>query len=175
MSNTFFLSDLHLGHKNILEFAGKYRNFGKLQSVDEHDEWVIEQINSVVTKRDKLFLLGDICFNGNKLHMLARINTINIELILGNHDKFELSSYYPYVSKIHGFRKYRDYWLSHAPIHPIELRGHANIHGHMHHNCVPNSNYINVSVEQLNGIPIAYEDLWNKEVWESRRKDNASI
>ena len=54
--STYFISDLHLGHKGILNFSPD--RYG--DSVYEHDEYQISQIYSTVGKRDILFILGDV-------------------------------------------------------------------------------------------------------------------
>lgn len=154
MSRVFFISDLHLGHKSICKFAGKER--GGVTTVDEHDAWIVQQWNSTVTKRDLVWVLGDVCFDRSKLPLLKAMNGAK-HLILGNHDEFPLKEYEKYFNKIHGFMKYKGVWLSHAPI--AVLRGKYNVHGHMHHNSMDNPMYINVSVEQSNGVPQLWDDL----------------
>lgn len=47
--SVYFISDLHLSHKRILEFSGQYRDWAS--TVEEHDEILIDRINSVVSKR----------------------------------------------------------------------------------------------------------------------------
>jgi len=125
--SVFFLSDPHFGH----QLATEHRGF---TSAGEHDEAVLESINGAVRKRDKLFLLGDVVFNkplGESI--LPRINCSTIELIIGNHDKFSTGWYARYFHKVHGFRKYENFWISHCPIHPQEMyRCDGNIHGHIH-------------------------------------------
>lgn len=67
-----------------------------------------------------------------------------------------------YFNKVCGFEKYKKSWLSHAPIHPAELRGKINIHGHVHdatitdENGLPDLRYFNVSLENTGGRPIAH-------------------
>lgn len=161
MSRIFFISDHHFGHKSILSFAGQYRDNGKLLTIDEHDAWLIRQHNSIVTKNDLVWFLGDVCFDKAKLPLLKKMNGSK-HLILGNHDEFSSSEYLKYFNKIHGFMKYKGFWLSHAPIHETELRGKFNIHGHLHHNNINHPKYICVSVEQCNGLPISLEDILNK-------------
>lgn len=152
MSKVFVIADLHLGHKSILTFSGEYRGGGKLQTIDEHDQWIVSQWNSVVTKRDLVWVLGDVCFEKTKLPLLKKMNG-NKHLILGNHDEFSIQEYQKYFNKVHGFLKYKDVWLSHAPICSNSLRGKLNIHGHTHNRTTGNPAHICVSVEQLNGIP----------------------
>lgn len=156
MSRVFFISDLHIGHRAILKYSSAYR-YG--DNVDEHDLWLVTQWNSVVkSKKDIVYVLGDICFDKKKLWILDKMEGIKY-MLPGNHDLFDYELYRSYFEKIIGFKKYREFWLSHAPIHPQELRGRKNIHGHVHANSIPDDRYINVSVEALNGTPITLEEL----------------
>ena len=155
----YFTSDLHLGHDKAAEF----RDFGG--DVALHDKTIIDNINRVVGKRAKLFILGDIAFNRIGLEKVKDINCVNVELFLGNHDKFHVSTYLEYVPKISGFRKYKDCWLSHCPIHPNELyRCNYNIHGHVHKSGnsppIASERYINVNIDMHNYEVVAWEDLF---------------
>lgn len=165
MSKVLFISDLHLGHQNILKFSPT-RGGTDMKS---HSEWLVDQWNSVVTNQDLVWVLGDVCFNPIHMTYLNAMRGTK-HLILGNHCKFPLEKYSKYFNRIHGFLKYKESWLSHAPIHPDSLRNLINIHGHLHGGNVmklnPETNerekdkrYFNVSVEQLNGVPISYEDI----------------
>jgi len=157
MSKVYFISDLHLGHKSICEFSGPAR--GGVTTVDEHDNYIIDRWNSIVTKHDLVYVLGDVCFDMKSLPCLKEMKGTK-HLIYGNHDKFSHGVYTKYFNKIHGFMKYKGTaWLSHAPIHPMELRGKPNIHGHVHANSIPDPRYINVSVEALRGVPIVWEEI----------------
>lgn len=155
MARVFFISDLHLGHRNILKFVGPLRGG---TNVDEHDEWLVEQWNRVVHKRDLVWVLGDVAFEITKMPMLDRMYGTK-KLVLGNHDMFDLGVYRKHFSKIYGLVSHRKYWLSHAPMHPAELRGRKNIHGHMHKEKLDDDRYINVCVEQSYGIPRTLEQL----------------
>ena len=64
-----------------------------------------------------------------------------------------------FFDEVYGFHKYKEFWLSHCPIHPQELRGKYNIHGHVHHNNIPDKNYFNVCIEALNGLPIKLDEI----------------
>lgn len=165
MSRVWVISDLHLGHKNILKFAGKYR--GWADDVDHHDHTLIERIRSTCnSKKDLLFILGDVAMQVEKLELLSSIPARKI-LVRGNHDTFQDGVYRKYFESIQGVVSYKGLWLSHAPIHPVELRGRRNVHGHVHSNSVRNqrhtdlldSNYINACVENCNGFPINMADI----------------
>ena len=64
--NIFFTADMHFGHENMISFVDyngqKIRPFNTCQ---ECDELMIENWNSVVRPQDKIYVLGDICFNKN--------------------------------------------------------------------------------------------------------------
>lgn len=157
MSKVRFISDLHIGHGKIAEFSGQFR--GGVTNVDEHDQWIIEQWNQVVTKQDLVIVLGDVCFDESRLPLFKKMRG-NKHLLLGNHDKFTANKYLPYFNKIIGYQKYKGKaWLSHAPIHPGSLRGLFNIHGHLHQNTLPDPLYISVCVEAVGGRPISWDDL----------------
>ena len=81
----FYTSDTHFGHANIL--AMQPRPFS---SIEEHDEFLIERWNTVVTDDDMVFHLGDFAM---ALHERAdRVRWIfsrlrgRKHLVLGNHD-----------------------------------------------------------------------------------------
>jgi hypothetical protein len=49
--------------------------------------------------------------------------------------------------EVHALLKYKEFWLSHAPLSEVELRGKRNIHGHVHANSLPDIKYLNTSVD----------------------------
>ena len=161
MSKVFFISDLHIGHRTILKYSADYR-YG--DNIDQHDRWLVEQWNSVVNKNDLVYVLGDVCFDKNKMYLFHEMKGTKY-LLPGNHDLFPLEVYLQYFEKIKWFSKYKHHWISHAPIHPDELRGRKNIHGHVHAKSIKHKTgalddrYVNVSVEVVNGTPITYEQI----------------
>lgn len=168
MSQVKFISDLHLGHKRILEFSPNHR---KGPTTEDHDEWVVSTIAANMTKRDRLYILGDVILsNSIPLEILTRIPGDKI-LVRGNHDdRFTAKDFLEVFVDVLGISKYKGYWLSHAPIHPDELRGCKNIHGHVHTNSIMEKGdgldeydprYINVSVEALGAMPITMQQIVN--------------
>lgn len=154
MSVIRFISDLHLGHAKILQFSPD--RGGTCQ--ESHDAWIVDMWNSVVEKRDHVWILGDMCFNKMALRNLTKMNGQKT-LLVGNHDEMDWYTYHGWLDKVKGFTKFKNMWLSHCPIHPIELRGKTNVHGHVHMNTLQDPNYINVSVESLQGVPITLEEI----------------
>lgn len=153
----FFIGDLHLNHKNILKFRNNIPSH--ITTIDEYDDWVIERWNTKVTKRDKVFITGDFAF---KMQGIKRAKDLKGHKVLvkGNHDKFHISQYYGYMEDVVGFLSYKGkFWISHCPIHPVELRGKYNIHGHVHHNSIDDPRYINTSFDVLDGYPISFDEI----------------
>jgi len=76
----WFTSDTHFGHLGIISHANR-----PFSSVEEMDEALIYNINSVVKPNDQLFHLGDFAWKNHAAYR-ARINCKNITLVIGNHD-----------------------------------------------------------------------------------------
>jgi len=154
-SNVWFTSDLHLGHIG----SARHRGF---TSVEEHDAAIITHMQMVIGKRDKLFILGDVCWNNQSLKLLGELPGVK-ELIIGNHDTLHTYEYLKYFNKIHGFRSYKNFWLSHCPIHPQEIYRHAgNIHGHIHKGAATQNlgyPYYNVNQDYNNFCPVNYDTI----------------
>lgn len=116
MSKTYFTSDWHLGHKNIV----KHRPIFK--SIQEHNDTLINNFNKVIRKRDKVFFLGDIVFEPEDLRTIKNLNPCKKVLYLGNHDYLSAEEYLTVFDEVCAFRSFKSYWLSHCPIHPQEMR-----------------------------------------------------
>lgn len=160
MSKVYLIGDLHLGHDKILHFSPMRGG----TTTEEHDKWIIDQWNSVVTKRDTVWVLGDVAFSAEALHLKVGQLKGNKILVRGNHDRQDTKEYMRYFSHIYGIVKKNGFWITHAPVHPQELRGKRNIHGHVHQNHIMNGDviddrYINVSVENCNGIPVLFDSI----------------
>lgn len=84
LKNTWLTSDTHFFHENILKYCN--RPFG---SVEEMNEALVKNWNSVVKPDDHVYHLGDFCFgNVEKWNWCLEPGRLNghIHLILGNHD-----------------------------------------------------------------------------------------
>lgn len=165
MSKKYVISDLHLGHNNIIKFSKGLR-FG--ENIEEHDQWIIDQWNSVVTKQDLVYVLGDVSMTKKGLELVKKLKGSK-HLVKGNHDIESIDTYKQYFSAIYGLHNYRRvFWMSHAPIHPDSLRQMFNLHGHTHQTLVKmdngdiNPRYINCCVEMSYGVPQSLDDLYDK-------------
>lgn len=169
MVNTFFISDTHFGHSNILTFlradGTKLREF---ESIEEHDEHIVKCWNEVVRPQDKVYHLGDVVINRKALPIFSRLNG-HKRLVRGNHDIFRTKEYLEYFEEIYGCRVIDRIIFTHIPIHEDCLaRFRCNVHGHLHSNKVLTTNwgepkidsrYMNVSCEQVNYTPISLDEI----------------
>jgi len=171
MSNTFFASDHHFGHKNILTFPLR-----RFSDVEEMNEFMVEQHNRMVSPKDKTYFLGDVAFGSNNLKFLDRMNGEKI-LIKGNHDHDKLSNYQKYFKDVRGSHQFAAMLLTHIPVHPQSLsRWKVNVHGHTHAKKVqistwedtgigmyefdsPDPSYYCVCMEQHNYTPVSIDTI----------------
>jgi len=157
MNDTFFISDTHFGQYNYKKFVPWIVQM----THEEYIEQVITRWNSVVKNGDTVWVLGDVACNVQGLITFERLNGQK-HLIKGNHDIKCTLSYLRFFNSIHGIIKKHGYWLSHCPIHPAELRGLLNIHGHVHQNELIDPNYIYVGADKLQGYPISLDEINRK-------------
>lgn len=137
-------------------------------TADERKDIIVKNLQ-VVNKRDKMFVLGDVGNNRKPQHLI-HWNDVDgvLNLVQGNHDLCHVSEYLNYFDKVFGVVKYKNFTLSHIPLHPTQLRGRVNIHGHMHnghvmmeHNgkYVKDPRYINVNLDQTGLKPVTWEQI----------------
>ena len=79
--NTFFTSDIHFSHKNIIRYSNR-----PFESVEHMNKKLIENWNSMVKPTDYVFTLGDFAFCkiGQIMEILSQLNG-NIHMVTGNH------------------------------------------------------------------------------------------
>lgn len=171
MSEIFFTADLHFGHAK----AAKSRGF---ISPEQMSNVLVENYNHFVTKHDKVYILGDVAWTTKGLEYLHQLKGYKV-IVMGNHD-YKMARKYLEIpnTRIEGVshRNIGNFHavLTHIPIHPSEFyRWDVNIHGHLHgklvmqprnelgfiNTPVPDSRYINVSLEQTNLMPLHIEEL----------------
>jgi calcineurin-like phosphoesterase family protein len=163
-----FIADLHFGHENM----AKHRGF---PSAEEQDEFIVSQWNKTVSKRDVTYILGDVTMEKANYDILNRLNGKKY-VILGNHDKIgHTRKLLEYVDSVAGMTQYKGIFLTHCPVHPMEMgyRVKYNIHGHIHDKLVMypvtlfgfklftrvDKRYICVSCENVNYTPKTLEQL----------------
>lgn len=175
--STFVLADPHFGHQRMTECR-------PWATVEEHDEALIKNWNSVVHPKDRVYVLGDLSMNRRCIQTVGRCNGRKV-LVKGNHDTAKLKDYTPYFDDVracivnkHGII------MSHIPIHPQSMgtRFKLNVHGHLHDYKITKQTvdydpcyvqldpevheeidptYRCVSMEQINYTPLNLEEIIN--------------
>jgi calcineurin-like phosphoesterase family protein len=156
---SFFISDTHFGHKNIIKLADR-----PFSSVEEMDNKMVENWNDTVDEWDDVWFLGDFCWE--KDSGLKIFNTLKgrKHLIYGNHEKPALTfSWYSKQSDYIGFIEDVRFHLYHYPIHEWDgfYRNTIHLHGHVHGNqkYAGSKNMMNVSVENIGYTPISLDEV----------------
>jgi calcineurin-like phosphoesterase family protein len=137
----YFIADTHFGHEKVMR-AMLRRRPGKMplfESIEAHDDHLIDVINKTVDVNDELFVLGDFAQQPGKYRM--RINCKHVRLVRGNHDPYQKSKNVfgeiPYI--VH--TKVRDgeggslkVVLCHTPLAYWDgsHNGSGHLYGHLH-------------------------------------------
>lgn len=131
-----YISDLHLGHHNVITFDGR-----PFSDTDEMNDYLQDKWNMTVHKNDTIYILGDFCWYTDQIwQSLLRNLKGNKVLISGNHDLKQMSSRLktlfadikPYKEIEDGDRRVI---LSHYPIMCYRRSYDENtwmLHGHTH-------------------------------------------
>ena len=135
----YFTSDLHFGHQNIIQLT--QRPFNDIQEMNEK---LIENYNSVVEKEDTVYFLGDIAYEltlDEIYNLLSQLKGHKI-LIRGNHDlsyDYELTNRKQKIfDEINDFKMIQEddliFVLSHYPMLSWfdSHKGTIMLHGHIH-------------------------------------------
>lgn len=168
----WLISDTHFNHQGILGFE---RADGKpvrpFTTVEEMNETLISNWNSVVKPGDKVYHLGDVLFGEDKAGWMdANMKRMHGKkrLIFGNHDEPHLFVGKGHFQKTSVERYFKEHGLlmSHRPLNKDTLgekrydgASVVNVHGHYHTNPSPVGPYFCVCVEQINYTPIHIEDV----------------
>lgn len=140
--NNYYISDLHLGHSNALCFDSR-----PFSTLEEQDEQIIQNINSVVTPQDNLYFLGDISWYSPEktIELLNQINCKNRFLVIGNHDRIAKDSHVKKLFQgIYDLKRINDNGrivvLCHYPLAVWDQshRGSYHLYGHVHRNVADN-------------------------------------
>lgn len=155
----FFISDLHLGHYDIIKCCDR-----PFLDLEEMNRILIKNWNSVVGIRDTVYFLGDLsfCRTPSTDYWLPKLKG-NIVFFRGNHDYSENINFLESaVIMLGGVR----FYLTHNPEDIPEYWDGWVIHGHIHNHCGTKheivdyeKKLINVSVEQINYKPITAEKI----------------
>ena len=168
MRNYWFISDTHFFHENSLKWEGR----DHFSCVEEMNEHMIDNWNSVVKPQDNVYHLGDVWMGPSsheeRAKLWARLKGRKT-LIVGNHDDIKYMSSGRFFRKISMWKVWHDMGLilTHVPIHesciPERLNrvDGINVHGHTHMNGSPEGPYRSVCVELNDFTPVNLGELDN--------------
>lgn len=148
---TYFTSDLHFFHKNILKHCPSRLEVCGASSEDDvelWDEWLLKKWNDTIGKKDQVYILGDLAFGSieQKVKLVQKLHGKKF-LIVGNHDTTpsEFTKYFVEVTQIKEVRfKQKNYpglleedfriICCHYPMITWSSKHHGVVaaHGHCH-------------------------------------------
>lgn len=170
LMTTFFISDTHFGHKNIIKYCDR-----PFCSVDVMDQTMIRRWSTLVNDDDVVYFIGDFSFASQERtrEILGQLPG-HKHLIMGNHDEprskqFWLDAGFETVQdELHLFipELARTVLLKHHPIY----FNHSGVqfHGHVHnkYGMDPVKRYImteqiqvNMAVELWGYGPVSIEEI----------------
>lgn len=168
----YFSSDFHFGHVNICRGTSRWSDKSgtrPFSSLEEMNETILENLNSVVMPDDQLFFLGDFCFGDTTLtpKWRERIKCRDISFIRGNHDQ-NIDLYR------NSFRWIKDYFefrhlgktivMMHYPIASWNKSHHGSLHlfGHCHGSFRPLGRSMDVGIDTNNFKPYSFDEIVDK-------------
>ena len=125
----FVIADPHFDHANVIKYCDR-----PYSDPHEMNEDMIKRWNQVVSKRDKIYVLGDFSLSREAVKkFLPRLNGMKY-LVKGNHDSYPNQFY-----RDCGFKEVYDkpilldfFLLSHEPLQLSETTPYFNYYGHVH-------------------------------------------
>ena len=186
MSQIWFTADLHLGHGNIIKYCNRpflsdsereqamHDRCGgwnvSCQTVQSHDDALIDAINERVAEMDVLWVVGD--FSLAPLEQATayrdRIRCREVNLVWGNHD---LPSYKDIFQRTmeQGMIKHQGQkiWLNHYPMRSWDKSFHGawhlygHVHGRLQEEDAANPRLLarDVGVEVTDYRPLSFEEV----------------
>lgn len=181
MNKMFISSDFHFGHSNLCAGTSLWQDKSgcrPFQTVEEHDNTILDNINSIVQPEDTLWILGDFSVGSRscglnkeeayiKYRNLIRCN--DVKYIVGNHslNKRRLREL-GIFSEVHDYYellyKKKFICMSHYPFAEWNGSSHGSImcHGHSHGNYHGRGRIIDVGVNTNEFKPYLLDDVIEK-------------
>lgn len=183
MPRTFFTSDTHFGHRNIIKYCNRpfiddlyLEGDSRRYAVEAMNEFLIERWNSVVGKDDIVYHLGDFAYTGALGRAIELRLALNgkIHFIEGNHDAHALAMH-EYRHRM-GWSAYAVPFQSWHRINEVEvegqrivlchyamrewhhaLRGTWHLFGHTHATLAPFGKSCDVGADNAGNIAPGFE------------------
>jgi calcineurin-like phosphoesterase family protein len=169
----FFTADTHFGHDAIRKYCNR-----PFANVQEMNETIINNWNSVVGKQDCVYLLGDFGFGKPEdlLKILKQLNG-NVLFVRGNHDKQmnQIAQLRDTIEVRIPDKRFPSgfcyIWLSHYAHRVWNKSHHGSFHlyGHSHGTLPETDSFsFDVGVDSWNFTPVSFEQVYEKM---SKKKD----
>jgi calcineurin-like phosphoesterase family protein len=162
--NIYLISDLHLGHANIIRYCARPFLFPDVQ---EMDHVLIKNWNYTISPQNRVYYLGDLRYGRDAVPAQQYLRKLKGRIIFinGNHDD-------PVPGSVPSVTLEHEGILFHLVHDPADSPAHFEgwvIHGH-HHNCnlctYPFIDYthkrINVSAEVIGYTPISLQEICSR-------------
>lgn len=127
----FLHADPHFDHQTLMKITAR-----PFPNVQEWNGLLLDNINHMVGRNDRLIILGDFGFSGRLAFFRKQIQCRNVEFIMGNHDKE--SKCLPVFGRVWYQRVIKFFdtklYLSHYP-HAFwegSHKGWMHVYGHVH-------------------------------------------
>jgi len=150
----WFTADHHFGHSNIIKYCNR-----PFKSVEHMNAEMVRRWNERVASEDRVFHLGDFCFEGNSRSETFKswTNILNGEIILirGNHDRWRNSRIVSADIKLGG----RLIHLSHRPEFVYELNFCAHVHNGWRVKRKDRKVVVNVGVDVWDFYPVTLAEI----------------
>jgi calcineurin-like phosphoesterase family protein len=164
VNKTFFIADTHFGDEDVLIYEKR-----PFKDVDDMDETMLKNWNSVVGKDDTIIIAGDFCWYTDRNDVADLMNALNGKkiFIIGNHDVQKETWYHNMgnVQHVSAFPIIYKEWfvVSHKPPEYFnEATPYFWVYGHVHatelYQTVTKRSAC-VCVERWNYTPVALETL----------------
>lgn len=162
--NTFFTSDHHFFHANIIKHCSR-----PYETVEDMHSALIHNWNSILDPRSTIYILGDFSFGtfDQTRSILDQLNGIKF-LIPGNHDRMPASralealGYWTILPVIHSIKlNGRRIVMSHFPLaswHNMH-RGAWMLHGHSHGTYKGRGKILDVGADAQLRTPLSFHTI----------------
>lgn len=163
MQRLWFTADTHFGHGRIIQYCNRpFKDF------QHQDEEILRRFNEVIKPGDILYHLGDLSWSSYPLDkFFGRLNTKEVHLIWGNHDKEKRTVHpnirsYSYIKNLHQGNHHAV--LCHYAMRSWLGKGHGSfqLYGHSHGRLPGEGRQMDVGVDTHDFYPYSWEEIQNK-------------
>lgn len=172
-----FIADTHVGHQlmvseRIEDGVVVRPRFRPFDSIEEHDEHIVQMWNAVVAKSDTAYHLGDVFFwkmPADRMDAIFKRLNGRKHLLVGNHDT-EAVEQLGWQSVLRGPVHFKDaatgrkITASHHPQREWDgwWNGAVHIHGHTHANLPSSRRSLDVGVDNVGYLPLTAAEIFER-------------